>query len=542
MTRKKYLAWLLVASILFSVVFTNGASIAFAAEDENTPITIQDEVADISKLYADSASISPWAYEAVGAASNRFFVEGSNGKFNPKKAVTRAEFTKMLAVMLGLDTTIEQAISFKDVDRTNWFYPYVNAAYKAGIINGYGEQFKPNDSINREQMAAIIVRAFGVEQAEPAVAVEDLSSVSAWAKGDVLTVVGLEWMQGYANLFQPKAVVTREMAAVVAMRAYGHKEQSAGDSGNSRISKQLEETAAYLQTTVTDPVIASIGGEWTVLGLARSGVTVQSTYYEKYYANVERILKEKEGKLHSVKYTEYDRVILALSAIGKRVDDVAGYDLLKPLADFNTVIKQGINGPIFALIALDSKAYNIPVDPEVKVQTTKELLIDFILGREVAGGGWALGEDAAAADPDITGMAIQSLTPYYVTDAKVKAAVDRGLAWLSKAQQADGGYKSWGSSNAESIAQVIVALSGLGIDAAKDPRFVKNGKSALDALLGFSAKGGGFYHVKPGGIDNGGAKPGEVDLMATDQSFYALVAYDRFVNGHNRLYEMSDVA
>ena len=82
-------------------------------------------------------------------------------------------------------------------------------------------------------------------------------------------------------------------------------------------------------------------------------------------------------------------------------------------------------------------------------------------------------------------MAIQSLAPYYDKDEKVKASVDRGLNWLSK-PKSDGGYSSWGSINSESIAQVIVALTSLGIDPHNDPRFVKNGNSVVDALLSFA--------------------------------------------------------
>jgi prenyltransferase beta subunit len=525
--------------------FVNGNDLVIKSNTGAAFVAYTKQAIDIAKLYSDSSSISAWAYQAITDATGKGFVQGSNGKFNPKSTITRAEFTKLLVSVLGLKTDIDNAIAFTDVAKDDWFYPYVNAAYKAGFVSGYDNKFDPSKSITREQMAATIVRALGLQAATPVTPIKDLSSVSNWANKDVQTIVALELMLGYGNQFQPKADVTREMAAVVAMRAYAltGKQAEQPEAGQDQAVKQvINEAASYLQKTVTNPIIASIGGEWSVLGLARSGVNVPDGYYAKYFANVEQTLKEKEGKLHHVKYTEYDRVVLALTALGKKVDNVAGYNLLKPLADFNTVIKQGINGPIFALIALDSKGYEIPVDAAVMTQTTRELLIDFILGREIAGGGWALGEEAAAADPDLTAMAIQSLTSYYGSNEKVKAAVDRGLVWLSKAQLADGSYASWGSSNAESIAQVIVALSGLGIDADIDPRFVKNGHSALDALLGFAVKGGGFYHVKPGGIDNGGAKPGEVDLMATDQSFYALVAYDRFIKGLNRLYEMSDVA
>ncbi|CAH1057814.1 S-layer homology domain-containing protein [Paenibacillus pseudetheri] len=499
---------------------------------------------DIKKLYTDADKISPWAYSAIETATQKGYIQGNNGKFNPKSEITRAEFTKILVSALELDIKSDKGITYKDVALGDWFFPYVNAAHKAGLITGFNNEFKPNDKITREQMAAIIVRALSIPATKPGTAIKDINTASAWAKADVDTIVATGLMLGDNNQFKPKELVTREMAAVVATRTHDYKSGNkvvSPNIQNTAVSSYIKNTAAFLQKTVTNPVISSVGGDWTVFGLARSDVKVPDSYYAKYYANVEATLKEKAGKLHSVKYTEYDRVILALTSIGKNIDKVAGYNLLEPLADFDTVIKQGINGPVFALIALDSNHYEIPVVKNVKTQTTREMLIDFILGREISGGGWALGSNATAADPDITGMVIQGLTPYYKTNAKVTAAVDRGIAWLSKTQTADGGFASWESTNSESIAQVIVALTGLGIDPHKDSRFIKNGRSAVDALLGFAAPEGGFYHVKQGGVGNGGAKPGEVDLMATDQAMYALVAYDRFVKGQTNLYDMTDV-
>ncbi|GKU76207.1 S-layer homology domain-containing protein [Paenibacillus sp. L3-i20] len=502
---------------------------------------------ELQELYGDAATISDWAKLAVADATAKGIVQGNNGSFKPKSTITRAEFAKMLVSVVGLDTSKASNSSFSDVTVKDWYYPYVQAAAGAEYITGYNGKFNPNQNITREQMAVTVSRALKLQAISGQSGLKDIEDVSSWAKEAVESIVAKQLMVGSENNFEPQDVVTREMATVVALRAFDYKNKS----GNKQVDpiadlkpavdKQIKETAAYLQKTVKDPVIASIGGEWTVFSLARSNVPADEAYYAKYYANVERILKEKSGKLHSIKYTEYDRVILALTAIGKNVDNVAGYNLREPLADFDTLTKQGINGPIFALLALDSNKYEIPLVKDVKTQTTRELLIDFILNREIAGGGWALGEKAVNADPDITAMAIQALTPYHATNAKAKLAIEQGLNWLSKAQKADGSYASGDSINAESIAQVIVALTGLGIDPHRDARFVKNGKSAIDALLSFAAPGGGFYHIKKEGITNGGTKPGEVDIMATDQSMYALVAYERFLNGKSRLYDMTDV-
>ncbi|RTE11798.1 DUF4430 domain-containing protein [Paenibacillus whitsoniae] len=497
----------------------------------------------LGALYGDANLISDWAVEAIREASQKAFVDGSEGKFHPGVTVTRAEFTKMLSGVLGLKAKSDAALPFSDVTSRDWFYPYVKAAYQAGFVSGTSDDtFSPQEKLTREQMAVILAKALGLKVVQQKLDVQDADLVSDWSQASVGAVLSQGLMSGWDQRFHPQDEVTREMAVVVAMRAYYQPKPSQPDvSQKAAVDKQINQTSAYLQQTVTDPTVGTLGGEWTVLGLLRSGVPVPDAYYAKYYANLAQILKDKAGKLHAVKYTEYDRVILALAALGRDPRQTAGYDLLTWLADYETLIKQGINGPIFALLALDSKGYDIPAVASVKTQTTRDLLLDFILKRELTGGGWALAEGSTEADADITAMAIQGLTPYIGSKPNVQAAVDRGVAWLSKSQGADGSFASGGASNSESISQVVIALSGLGVDAHTDARFVKNGRSALDALLGYASQDGGFYHVLAGGEANGGAKPGDVDPMATDQGLLALDAYARLLGGKNRLYDMHDV-
>ena len=121
--------------------------------------------------------------------------------------------------------------------------------------------------------------------------------------------------------------------------------------------------------------------------------------------------------MHKVKYTEYSRAIIGLTSIGKDPRNVAGYDLTSYLSDFNNVKKQGLNGPIFALIALNTHNYEIVKDDNASVQTTRDMLVDYILDKEISTGGWAL--SGSKADPDMTAMALQALAPYK-NDEKVK--------------------------------------------------------------------------------------------------------------------------
>lgn len=304
-------------------------------------------------------------------------------------------------------------------------------------------------------------------------------------------------------------------------------------------TNQKEFDKIYQETGSSQAALASkagltagtSGGEWVALGLARSGF-ISDTLAEQYAQAAYQYVKKKgSSTISDSKSTENSRMILALTSIGKDPSDVAGYDLLEPLADLDYVKSQGINGPIFALIALDSHDYEIPKAVAGKTQTTREALIDAILAAQLSDGGWNV--NGNGADADMTAMAIQALAPYYSSNAKVKSAVDDALKRLSKMQEVNGGYTSWGTANAESVAQVIVALTSLGIDPASDGRFIKNGYSTLDALATFYNDKGGFKHSQSDTTSSNG--------LATEQAYYALASWYRLKAGKTALYDMSDV-
>ena len=299
---------------------------------------------------------------------------------------------------------------------------------------------------------------------------------------------------------------------------------------DATLSSAVTGTAAYIYSTTPTPQVGSIGGEWAVLGLARSGYSVPEKYYQDYYATVEKYVQDCKGVLHDKKYTEYSRVIVALSSIGADARCVGGYDLTAPLGDYDKTIWQGLNGPIWALIALDSRDYPEPT-PGIR-----QKYVDRILACQLSDGGWSLFggtqyETSAysISDPDITGMALQALAKYQDQPAVAKA-VGEALDCMSKKQQADGGFSSMGDSNAESIVQMIVALCELGLSP-EDSRFVKSGTSMLDALMKFRQSNGGFQHTASGSGNN---------QMTAEQAFYGLVAVQRARSGKNSLYRMGD--
>lgn len=316
-----------------------------------------------------------------------------------------------------------------------------------------------------------------------------------------------------------KKLVTNYQTLLDAEAAYAKLVAELGKKADS----VYKTTGDYLAKLGT-PGVGSIGGEWMALGLARSGRTVPEGYYDAVVKYVKDNI-DSNGRLDKNKATENARIILALTAIGKDVTNVDGHDLLAGLNEMSYLSKQGINGAIFTLIALDSHSYTPAGD------VTRDKLVQVILDAQISSdGGWSL--DGKNADVDMTAMAIQALAAYYKSNSSAKKAVDKGLSWLSSVQQNDGGFTSWGAANSESCAQVIVALTALGIDPAKDSRFIKNGVSVLDALCSFAVNGGGFKHLATETSANG---------MATEQGFYALVAYYRLLNGQTSLYDMTDV-
>lgn len=321
------------------------------------------------------------------------------------------------------------------------------------------------------------------------------------------------------------------LTLLLSLAACGKKEPEGEKTLSTQQQKEvladtLTKTGNFLQESVTEPTFGSVGGEWLVMGLARSGLETSDEYYETYFQNLSAYTAQQGGVLHAKKYTEYSRVILAVTAIGQDPTDVGGFNMLLPLADFEQSVFQGINGPIFALLALDSGNYEIPENTVGSTQATRDLYVDYIINAQLENGGWSL--MGGEAEIDLTAMALQALAKYQ--DRKdVAEAVEKGLVILSERQNENGGYQFSTSEqvSCESVAQVIVALAELGISL-DDRRFVKNGKTLLDGILQFQCSDGGFSHLMEG----------ETDLLATEQAFYALVAANRIAQGESSLYRM----
>lgn len=279
----------------------------------------------------------------------------------------------------------------------------------------------------------------------------------------------------------------------------------------------------------------STGGDWFAVGC---GQYKKDDAYNDYLSALESYVTECYGNnsygLSRNKATEWHRVSLAVLACGGNPlafgEDSKG-NPINLIADgtYNCVIgtpwKQGINGAAYALISLDSMEYDIPKD----ALYTRNDCIEYILSKELSGGGFALRGNTA--DVDITAMVLTALSPYYDTYSDVKAAIDRGLDALSGMQLAEGYFAYGGAPAAESTAQVLVTLTSLDIDIWSDKRFItEEGNTVLDGLLEFyNSDEKGFSHIK-----------GEsINMMADSQCIYALVSLYRQLNDMGRLFDFT---
>ncbi len=275
--------------------------------------------------------------------------------------------------------------------------------------------------------------------------------------------------------------------------------------------------------------------DWFAIATGCSGNPVKRDTYLKGLEQYVTDRYAESGGLHSIKATEYHRISLAVLALGgdptRFGTDKTGTPI-NLIADgtYNWAMSdslgmQGLNGWIFALITLDSMDYQIP---DTALYTREEVISE-LLAAQTEDGGFGL--SGGSPDVDITAMTLQALAPYCETNENVRLAADKALNWLSARQTENGDFSSWGSTNAESTAQTVIALCSLGIDPQTDERFCKNGISVMDGLLRYQTDCGMFRHT----ID------GEEDMMATEQAVLALIAFQRLKQDGNRLYDFSEI-
>lgn len=305
-------------------------------------------------------------------------------------------------------------------------------------------------------------------------------------------------------------------------------ETAENETSEKRTSEDPLEEALF---RATDYICGSedltFGAEWeSVAFYAWEGLALSDNWRETYGESVAEKAKECSGIFDARKLTDQAKVIIGVTAAGYNAADFEGYDLTLPLADYETAMLQGINGASWSLIALEFGGYEMPQNPDVAVQATEDMYIDYLLSRQLPDGGFAFSTTATKGDPDMTGMVLLALANYK-DRADVAEAIDKAVGCLSEIQDADGGYTSYGMIAAESCAQVILALNKLGIPL-DDERFIKGGNTIMDKLLEYRTEEGGFSHIM-GEATNG---------VATEQAMIALISTLRVNAGMSDIFSI----
>jgi len=161
-----------------------------------------------------------WAEDTINDAAALGFIQGyENGTFRPDSPVTRAEFSRMLNVVL--EVTDQASIGFRDVRTSEWYYAEVRKAVSAGFISGYEDNtFRPGSSITRQEAAVMMSKVLPpVTSSLSLSSFKDNSSISSWARTAVTAVFTAGYMQGDdQGRFRPLGSLTRAEAATILVK------------------------------------------------------------------------------------------------------------------------------------------------------------------------------------------------------------------------------------------------------------------------------------------------------------------------------------
>ena len=264
-----------------------------------------------------------------------------------------------------------------------------------------------------------------------------------------------------------------------------------------------QQNGQSIQEWINTALAENVGtaSEWYIPALSQYG-EYDFTVYER---GVLDYLSENE----ITSAASRQKYALCLAAVGSTDEYI-----LSVMND--SIGRQGIMSWIYGLHLLNN-GYK-------SAEHTVDSVVEKLLSMQLPDGGFAI--NGEYGDNDVTAMTVQALAPYYEEKDEVKDAVDKALVLLSNRQSESGDFASYGIYNPESTAQVIVALSSLGIDFADDTRFIKNGKTLLDGIEQYRLSDGSFCH----------RADGESNGTATVQVFYSMVAYLRMKDGKAPLY------
>jgi hypothetical protein len=263
------------------------------------------------------------------------------------------------------------------------------------------------------------------------------------------------------------------------------------------VSSDLDNLAKHIQSSKLD-------SDWEVIALAKVGKLTDSQR-DTYLDTVKRVdAKALSG-------TDLDKTVLVVKALGQDPQNFQNHDLIKSI--YTDASIKTLMDFTYALTALSSDDYPIPSD----AQWTPKRLIDQLVPLQTDSGGWGwAGDPNGDPDVDTTCMVLTALSRYQDV---AKDAIDKAINYLKSVEQNDGGFVNY-SPNSNSAAQVILALSSLGIDPTAGA-FDKNGHNPMNNLDQYKSNGGYKW----------AAFSESDDPFSNEQVLQALAAYSLFAKG-----------
>ncbi len=203
-----------------SLNYTNPVTLVVTSEDGDT---VRYYTVTVTKGYTfEDIDEDDWFYDDVVAAAEEGYINGMEpGKYEPLGKLTRAQFATMIARAMNYDSNPDVEASFPDVKDDHYAKAAINFCYENDIIRGYEDgTFKPDKTISRQEVAAILARAFNLEEISSK-AYPDDSQIAGWASDDVYKCLAAELMMGDADTgnFRPVSDLTRAEAATILMNA-----------------------------------------------------------------------------------------------------------------------------------------------------------------------------------------------------------------------------------------------------------------------------------------------------------------------------------
>lgn len=278
-------------------------------------------------------------------------------------------------------------------------------------------------------------------------------------------------------------------------------------------SAQLNEAISKTSDKMLQDGIES---DWVAVALSRSGKNVPIEAKLNY---VKSVTEKVEKRINRFSATDLARTIIMMNAMSADPKNVGGHNLVQKLYESDKV--NSVTGYAFALLAFDTKKYEIPVESK----WNRVALVEALLNNQHTDGGWTYnssGSKDSASSVDVSGMVLSALAPYQER-SDVKPAIQKAVAYLYNEQLQNGGFSADGQENSNSTAQAIIGLSLV-----KDVDQNRLHK-AMQNLLSYQLSNGEFKWLPSDQNGNG---------MATEQALLALL---QFKEMGKSIYDWSNV-